>query len=282
MTLPSFDAASRNHERIRPPIYVLEVRERDKLDSDPIAWFFVERQETYRKGDPDNTVYEASITLHYEQILPKNANNGNNTGHFSAGYRRGYSNNPIISLTYPSPPSKGAVFLDCAPKGQRIGTYLMNQIVEWAKQWPEATICPISLQAGQATIDNKARRNRFYEQFGLTFDYTDIEQKEGQSRPMPASALTPVATWQENIREQNVPDYLGELLYIRDRMLIQLEDRDRSAMNWRDCIKQAEAKPIRWALRQTWRRLLPVLILIGALLLLSGLIWFAIKRVLAT
>lgn len=279
MTLPSFAAASRNSERIRPPIYVLEVRDRDKPDSDPIAWFFIERRETYRRDDPDNTIYEASITLHYEQILPKYANNGNNTGHFSAGYRRGYSDNPITSLTYPSPPSKGAVFLDFAPKGQRIGTYLMNQIVVWAKQWPEATICPISLQASQATIDNKARRNRFYEQFGLTFDYTDTEQKEGQSRPIPANALTPVANWQKNIHERNVPDYIGELLHNRDRTLIKLADRDCAVGNLKQRIRQAETKPIQWALRQTWQRLLPNLILIGALSLLGGLIWFAIKNI---
>lgn len=277
MTLPSFNAATRNNERIRPPIYVLEVRNRDRLESDPIAWFFIERQETYRIDDPDNTVYEASITLHYEQILPKHPNKLIGRGHFSAGYLRGYTDNPSVSLSSRSPYSEGAIFLDIAEKGQRVGSYLMNEVVMWARQWPNATVRPISLVSAQASEDNKTRRNRFYEQFGLTFDYEDTEQRAGISRPMTASALTPVASWQSNISELDIHDYLGELLYNRDRILIQLADRDRAVTNWKDRTKQAEAKPIRWALRQTWRRLFPPLFLICVLLFLGGFIWFAIK-----
>ncbi|MBN0147646.1 hypothetical protein JTL51_32530, partial [Pseudomonas aeruginosa] len=118
-----------------------------------------------------------------------------------------------VSLTSPSM-SKGAVFLDLPGlDGQRIGTYLMNEIVQWVQQWPEANVNGIELLAGQAHGDNKARRNWFYEQFGLVFDYTDPEHREGRSRPMLAGALVKVETWRQNITEHRMLDYLAAVLY---------------------------------------------------------------------
>lgn len=56
--------------------------------------------------------------------------------------------------------SKGAVFLDLPGlDGQRIGTYLMNEIVQWVQQSPETTVNSIELLVGQAHGDNKAWRN---------------------------------------------------------------------------------------------------------------------------
>lgn len=54
----------------------------------------------------------------------------------------------------------------------------MNEIVEWVQHWPEESVDGIKLLARQAKDDNKARRNWFYEQFGLVFDYIDPEQCE--------------------------------------------------------------------------------------------------------
>ena len=53
----------------------------------------------------------------------------------------------------------------------------------------------------------KSRRNWFYEQFGLVFDYTDPEHREGRSRPMLAGALVKVETWKQNITEHRMLDY---------------------------------------------------------------------------
>ncbi len=277
MTLPSFDDDWRNKERIKPRICVLEIRDRDKPDGNPIAWLFVERQETYRRDERDGTIYEASINLYYERIAPKHSYRVTGKGHFSGGYSRGYSDGASVSLTSTST-SRGAVFLDLPElEGQRIGTYLMNEIVTWVKQWPDATVRPVELLSGQAHGENKARRNRFYEQFGLVFDYRDPEQQEGLSRAMPASALTPVEAWQSNICERDVRDYLGEALHDRDRVVMELASRERAVKNLVDDIKRAEAKPIRWALRQTWWRLAPILTQMGLLLVVGGLVWSAIK-----
>ena len=59
MALPSFDSDWKSGERVKPRICVLEIRDRDKPESDPIAWLFIERQETCRRDERDGSVYEA-------------------------------------------------------------------------------------------------------------------------------------------------------------------------------------------------------------------------------
>ena len=39
----AFDAAWRGKQRLKPPVCVLEVRDRAKPDGEPIAWLFVQR-----------------------------------------------------------------------------------------------------------------------------------------------------------------------------------------------------------------------------------------------
>src|SRR5690606_42007148 len=56
-----------------------------------------------------------------------------------------------VTLTSTIAWSEGGVFLDLPGlAGQRIGTYLMNEIVRWVQQWPSATVASIKLDAGQA------------------------------------------------------------------------------------------------------------------------------------
>ncbi|TJZ66691.1 hypothetical protein [Chitiniphilus eburneus] len=277
MALPSFDSGWRDGARIKPRICILEIKDRDKLDGEPIAWLFVEREETYRRDDRDGSVYEASIRLSYERIAPKHSYRMSGKGHFSGGFSRGYGDGSSVSLTSEST-SRGAVFLDLPGlEGQRVGTYLMNEIVQWVRQWPEATVRSVELLSGQAHGENKARRNRFYEQFGLKFDYRDPEQREGLSRPMLSEALTPVETWQSNIRECDVREYLGGVLYDRDRLGFELSQRERAIRNLSDEIKRAEAHPVRWALRQLWWRIAPPLGQVTILLIFAVMVWLGLK-----
>ena len=255
----------------------MEIKDRDKLDGEPIAWLFVEREETYRRDDRDGSVYEASIRLSYERIAPKHSCRMSGKGHFSGGFSRGYGDGSSVSLTSEST-SRGAVFLDLPGlEGQRVGTYLMNEIVEWVRQWPDATVRSVGLLSGQAHGENKARRNRFYEQFGLEFDYRDPEQCEGLSRPMLAVALTPVGTWKSNIRERDVREYLGDVLYVRDQLGFELSQRERAIKSLSDEIKRAEAHPVRWALRQLWWRIAPPLGQVTILLILGVMVWLGLK-----
>ncbi len=190
MGLPAFDANWREKQRIKPRICVLEVRDRLKPDGEPIARLFVQRQENYRRDDRDGQMYEASIRLSYQTIEPKHSLRSRISGSFEGSYSRGFREGEAsVSLI------GGALFLDPAElRGQRIGTYLMNEIVVWAQQWPEAKVRPIKLLSGQAEEENRDRRNRFYERFGLVFAYSDPEHREGVSKSMPVKKLTPVTS----------------------------------------------------------------------------------------
>lgn len=74
-------------------------------------------------------------------------------------------------------------------RGLRIGTYLQNEVVRWSKaQDAPGLIVPIGLSPNDAlTTGERDRRNRFYEQFGIVFDWTPadhgIERASGRSQP---------------------------------------------------------------------------------------------------
>jgi len=174
-----------------PKIYILEVRKPDHPEASPVAWLLVERQETVRYDERNNSVFEATIELtcmrvksKYERDLPSRTS-------FTASYRVIGSDGPWISLTSRSY-GHGAVFLEPPElRGHRIGTFLMNEIVLWARQWPTVAVNPIELLEGQAYNGNRARRNRFYEQFGLVFNYLGFvaQIRLGQRRTCGSGSL---------------------------------------------------------------------------------------------
>ncbi|MEX8193857.1 hypothetical protein [Comamonas guangdongensis] len=273
MTLPAFNDAWREKQRIKPHICILEVRDRNAPDGKPIARLFVQREERYKRDD-EGKIYEASISLSYETIEPKYSLRHRTSGSFDASYSRGfYEGNGSVSLV------DGALFFD-PPElcGQRIGTYLMNEIVTWAQQWPEATVRPIKLLSGQAYDENRTRRNRFYERFGLVFRYQDSEQREGVSKPMPVKSLTPVTSWEANIGEHDPREYLAELLHERELMMMDASQHAMVIQNLTVKLEEARNHPVRWAARHLWWRLAQPL-LKGALLLvaLGALTWVSFQ-----
>ncbi len=270
MALPSFDSSWHEGQSVKPRILVLEVRGKDHPEAKVFGWVLVEREETYRRDLRDGTIYEASIRLSYQRITAKFSHRDGGKGWFDGSYSRHFN---AVSLTSPSM-SKGAVFLDLPGlDGQRIGTYLMNEIVQWVQQWPEATVNGIELLAGQAHGDNKARRNWFYEQFGLVFDYTDPEHREGRSRPMLAGALVKVETWKQNITEHRMLDYLAAVLYAEERATSELQARDRACAQLIAEQRRAEARPVRWALRRLYIHYASTVLAGLVLTALVGMAW---------
>ena len=270
MALPSFDNSWREGQSVKPRILVLEIKDKDRPDDKALGWVLVEREETYRRDPRDGTIYEASIRLSYQRITAKFSYRDGRKGRFDGSYSRNFNS---VSLTSTSM-SKGAVFLDLPGlDGQRIGTYLMNEIVQWVQQWPEATVNGIELLAGQGHGDNKARRNWFYEQFGLVFDYTDPEHREGRSRPMLAGALVKVETWKQNITEHRMLDYLAAVLYAEERATSELQARDRACAQLIAEQRRAEARPVRWALRRLYIHYASTVLAGLVLTALVGMAW---------
>lgn len=273
MTLPAFDDTWRGKQRIKPAVFVLEVRDRNTPEGEPIARLFVQREEGYRRDDRNGQMYEASIRLSYQTIEPKHSLRSRVSGAFNGSYSRGFREGEAsVSLVV------GALFFDPAElRGQRIGTYLMNNIVTWAQQWPEATVRSIKLLSGQAEEENRTRRNRFYEGFGLKFAYSDPEHREGVSKPMPVKELTPVTSWEANIRERDPREYLAELLFEREHMAMEASRRDTVIKRLSATLEDARGRPVRWAARHLWWRLQPVLIQ-GVMLLAFGvLVWVGLR-----
>ena len=274
MALPSFDNGWREGQSVKPRILVLEIKDKDRPDDKALGWVLVEREETYRRDPRDGAIYEASIRLSYQRITAKFSHRDGGKGRFDGSYSRNFN---AVSLTSTSM-SKGAVFLDLPGlDGQRIGTYLMNEIVQWVQQWPEATVNGIELLAGQGHGDNKARRNWFYEQFGLVFDYTDPEHREGRSRPMLAGALVKVETWKQNITEHRMLDYLAAVLYAEERATSELQARDRACAQLIAEQRRAEARPVRWALRQLYYRYANTVLGVAVLTMLIGMALLRIR-----
>lgn len=249
MPIPSFDDDWTSGKQGKPRVQVLEIRDREQPAGKPIAWLMVERQETCRRDTPNSPVYEASIRLTYELVTLKSslhkAAHGDFSGRFSMFHEHG-----AVAL------SSGGVFLDLPGlDGQRIGTYLMNEIVTWVKRWPEASVNSVTLRAEQAhDLGNKERRNQFWEQFGLVFDYDDPRREAGCSRPMLAKDLNQVETWKQNITEWRMHDYLADVLHA-NQMASWEVDRLNTAL--RDSITEircAEAKPVRWAVKMLYNR----------------------------
>ena len=246
MVIPSFRTTFMGDSCKKPRILVLEVRDSKNAKGAPIAWLLVERNETYRNYSPDDISYGASIHLHYEVILPKYSKKQGGEGHFEAGYSK--SNNSMSLLSAEA--GSGTVFLELPElKGHRIGTYLMNEIVTWAKQWPDANVVQVTLSTNQADEENKARRNRFYEQFNLRFDFSDDECREGRSQPILVKDLAQTDAWKENISELSMSNYLKEMLYSTEEISLKLEIQQRIVAAKSAELESAEANPIRWGIK---------------------------------
>lgn len=269
MTIPSFLKPWQAGEAGTPKIYILEVRKPDNTEAGPVAWLLVERQETVRYDERDNSVFEATIELAFMPIRSKYKRDDPFRASFTASYHTIGSDGPWISLTSHSY-GHGAVFLDPPElRGHRIGTFLMNEIVLWAKQWPTAAVNSIELLEGQAYNGNRARRNRLYEQFGLTFDYRDSRNREGLSKPIVADLLRPVDTWKANLRVVKVDAFLGDLLNERRELVDKTKQQQTAIADLMHELGRARNHPVWWAIQKLWKR---HCIFVAAVVIIAGLV----------
>lgn len=247
----SFDVTFGVGGAVRPEIQVLEIRSPKNPNGPVIAVFLVERRERTRAIDKW-AGSDASIHLTYREISLNGEKNSAARGEFTGSY---HAHVNTVSLTSGSL-TGGGVFIDPpSMRGIRLGTYLMNEIVRWAKQWPEATVNTITLLEGQSHDENKERRNRFYEQFKVEFDYTSTERKAGPSFPILVRDLDLAHSWKENITECNLAEFLTDTVYRNKVAESELEHRTRTVKELSTEQRRIQAKPLRWALAQHSRTL---------------------------
>ncbi|CAN7383296.1 hypothetical protein [Variovorax sp. LjRoot178] len=267
--------------RIKPLLQILEVYDRDsgKGVGPPIAHLLLEREQSTRLDERDGSVYEATIELRYQRILGTfdiRRRSIYQVGNFVGFYSKLHGR---VSLTSCEVYGGGGVFLNLTGlDGQRIATYMLNEIITWAKQWPEAEVKTITLNASDASPNNKLRRNRLYEQFNIAFDYDQgSDGASGRSRAMLADELKTVDTWALNIVERQMLDYVAELVQDRVDTRADLAARDRAVQELSALHGKASKHPLRWAawtlLARGWQRLAS-LVIVG--IAFSGL-WMALR-----
>ena len=243
----------------KPRLYVISVRPRMDPKAAPIAYVMVDRKISSDPSDSGD-VSSSTIELNYHVIGPDYQFATPSTGSFRGKYQRGSN---TVSLT------GGAVFMDPDElRGNRIGTYLFSQVIQWAMQWPQASVLPIKVNP-ERDQDNRVRRDQMYKEAGIEFDPVS-----GESLPMKAGALKLRTSWQENIEELRLNDCIAKLVYERNwannEHRIQCLHTERAE----EKLAMRERCPIIFALDHIWKRItsLPVL---GALAIAVslGLVW---------
>lgn len=189
--------------------YILVVRSRHDPSGEIITKLLIEPQETRKIGE-NGEVEKAQLRIRYRIIGAALPGARKQTYEFPACYDRNCGESGRICLTG-SNPFEGAVFLDPEGlRGNRVGSFIMNKIVEWATSWPDAEINQIKLFSHQGHRKNKVRRNRLYEQFGIKFDYTDHSHAEGLALPMQARSLTPWTQLPDNLSVIGLEQFIDE------------------------------------------------------------------------
>ncbi|MEW8492469.1 MAG: hypothetical protein AB2604_01590 [Candidatus Thiodiazotropha taylori] len=233
-------------EQTKTKSYYLRIKDKKALKGKPIAWLLIEREEHY-VYDADNSVRTASLRLSYQRITHTLQQRGYRPSPFTANFEHDGYSGQCVDLT------GGGVFMDLPGlKGQRIGTYLMNQIVLWVEQWPDAVVKPITLFASDVKTDEaRDRRNRFYEQFDLEFNYEDpTENRSGVSKPMVVNELKSVSYWDENIKEYS----LNAFAYVMIEKTDTLEHAVSSLKETQNWMETHPFQAMWWQLRSFFAR----------------------------
>ena len=252
MSLASQPADRLHVQHLKPRLCVLDVRARTEPEAAPIASILVDRQESSHRSGPDGAIREFSIQLHYERILPGHTF-GSGNGCFAAHCVQRPDGRAVLTLGT-SALATEPIFLDLPGlEGHRIGTYLMNEIVEWARRWPQAEVRCADLEEGLAIGENHVRRNRFCEQFGLRFDFDDAERKTGRLQPTRVEALQTVDAWQRNIAAHDARTYFADILLDIDQGRRNLERSVRSNDAMAAELQAARSRPLRWAAASCWK-----------------------------
>lgn len=82
--------------------------------------------------------------------------------------------------------------VDIATEGLRgigLGSAMFSEIVTVLQGLKPVTVIPFYLSEEDADDANRERRNRFYERFGVKFNYFDNGRRGGESIPMSSHAL---------------------------------------------------------------------------------------------
>lgn len=145
------------------PDYLISVAPSKPSDPASGKWLLHVNPREKRDISRDGGTVESKLYLRYAIVSEFREAGPVPYRYFDASYN-GFRNS--VSLV------ASVLFLDPEYlRGHGIGVCLMNRIIDWAREWPEATVSPIDIFDPDAKI--VARRKNFYGKFGLEFDDVD-------------------------------------------------------------------------------------------------------------
>lgn len=212
----------------------------------------------------ETRVVSAAITLSAHLLDSSNRFSTISGGSFGGKY------NYILGGEYKL--TCGSILLPETWRGLHIGTYMQNQVMHWAKGeiGLPGKIVPISVVSGDALNEaERDRRNRFYEQFGIRFLWSEpvngIERANGRSDP--SLTINDLCTLDavNGIRAFQLPGALHDLA-------LRTSDAERQAHE----AKRAQQESKKWherevAVAQGKSWLFGVIAIIGVILALLAL-----------
>lgn len=194
-------------------------------------------------------VLEASIRLSFEQCDEGRPRSGRPPAATFYGHYHG----PLQRLSLTAGHlGRGSIYLPEELRGRHLGTFAMSEVVRWAQQWPEAAIESITLADGDGDPENKERRNRFYEQFGLRFTYDDERRKAGRSLPMTAADLVDTGAWEGQVKEHRLLETFSKHLERGNSAEQDLAWQTNEVRKLNDLLAWDAAHPIRAAAKGLW------------------------------
>jgi GNAT superfamily N-acetyltransferase len=201
---------------------VLQIRKPDATAQAPIAATLLIQRYEEHQYDSEGGLASASIVLKYQRL-----------GGASEFISRGSFQGRMGGYPFEVSVTGGSVMIgDESLRGIRLGSYLFNEVIVWAKQWPDLPVARIRVSSVDADERNLERRNRFYAGAGINFEWSTPEMREGFSLPMFAHELVtrpsgPEGPW-SNVEAIEIAKWGAGCLREIDRLKYELEGARRS------------------------------------------------------
>ncbi|RCK43209.1 GNAT family N-acetyltransferase [Thalassospira profundimaris] len=218
------------------------------------------REERFKASD--GSLYESKLYIRYAVVSRNWYERPVPYKYFDAIYNAHQKSLAVVA---------NVLFLDPDElRGYGIGSCLMNRIIDWAQEWPEAKVSPIDIfDPDPLTV---ARRKNFYEKFGLEFELI-------KGRPVMKHILVKDLKKSESGASNLIHDLpvgLMKICQTKDQLERDLAHKTREYDHLRDFRNVFTDKPFLTGLSYWFSKNLYRLMLYGLLLIIGASFWFSL------
>ncbi|RCK37279.1 hypothetical protein TH24_17040 [Thalassospira xiamenensis] len=245
------------------PDFLISVAPTDPEDPASGKWLLHVNPREERFNASDGSLDESKLYLRYADVSRNRYERPIKYEYFDANYIA-YRNTLSLVAT--------VLFLDPAElRGHGVGTCMMNRIIDWAQEWPEAKVSAIDIL--DPDPDTVARRKHFYGKFGLVFD-----DKDG--KPVMRELLVSELIKPENVSTITIHDLPVGLMRLslanneqKRRLSLNTNEIDDMKTQW----NKFTARPVRTGLSHWFSNNLFSLMFCGVFLFFGACLWISVK-----